>query len=589
VRGCVEGIAVDLSLTDLITSPSDDIARDLQRIGITVNKIVLDQQAYSDAEKEGNFNVLFTRTWGAPYDPHSYFSSWSVPSHAEYQAAGALEAPMTRELLLEMITDVLKQTSRTELRKQWRVILEEVHKQAMFLPLWGTRVPYVLNRRLGGFSPGAETYRYDLLPVRVFSGNKNVTVSPGVSGGIFESAGNLHPHQYLPNQFFAQGWMYETLVGYGQDGAPTPMLATKWTSEDLPNGGERVAFELREGVKFHDGTDFNCTVAKLNFDHVLSDIVKQRHAWMGIVDVLTSWTCNEKGDFILETKEKFYPLLQELSYIRPLAFASAASFEQGLNSDPDDHNSCHPGTLEDRYPDSGLRCAGLLAPSGTGPFKFVSRKPSADGTVDTEVVFARHDDYWSPEKPDIEFIKVVYYEDQEKVEAALLTEELDMALGIGPLTAQQVQDLKFNHADIVDVQHSEVLQHAILIFNTAKSPTDDISTRQAIIHAVNKAPFVEDEFAGLEQPVNQLFPYSAPFCDVDLSPAWGFDLDKALLLNCPIESSGSDELSTGAIAGIVISATVAVALGLCVIRMVMREKSGKPLFAPENANKGETA
>ena len=545
-----------------------------------MNKVVLDQQGYSNAEKEGNFNAVFTRTWGAPYDPHSYFNSWAVPSHSEYQAAAALEPPLTRELLLEKITMVQKETSRSELQKQWREILEDVHKQAMFVPLWGTRVPYVLNRRLGGFSPGDETYRYDLTPVRVFSGSANVTVSPGVSGGIFKSAGNLHPHQYLPNQFFAQGWMYETLVGYGQDGKITPKLAASWTSEDIPNGGERVTFELRQGVKFHDGTDFNCTVAKLNFDHVLSDIVKQRHSWMGIVDQLKSWTCSSSGDFILETKEKFYPLLQELSYIRPLAFASAASFEQGLNSHPDDHNSCHPGTLDERFTDSGLRCAGLSWPSGTGPFKFVSRETSADGTIDIKAVFARHDEYWGP-KPEIENVLVEYYETQEDVETALLSGELDMALGIGPLAAKQVQDLKFNHSDQVDVLHSDVLQHAILILNTGKYPTNDLKTRQAIIHAINKAYFVEEEFAGLEEPVNQLLPYSAPYSDVDLSPAWGFDLDKALLLQCP--SSDSSNLSTGSVAGIAVSATIAVALALFVARMIVKEKRGTPMFSPEKA------
>ena len=576
---------------------ADDIQRDLKRIGITVNKVVLDQKAFHQAEITGDFNVVFTRTWGSPYDPHSYFNSWAVPSHSEYQAAGALEPPLTRDLLLEKIADVQKQTAYGALSQQWREILEDVHKQAMFVPLWGTRVPYVINRRLGGFSPGYETYRYDIVPVRIFSGSTNVTISPGVSGGLFEHVGNLHPHQYGPNQLFSQGWIYETLVGYGQDGTVVPNLATSWTQEDVPNGGEQITFKLRKGVKFHDGTDFNCTVAKLNFDHILSDIVKQRHSWMGTANMLKSWTCNDNGDFVLETKETFYPLLQELSYIRPFTFASAASFEKGLDSHPDDHNSCHPGTLDvTRYPDTALRCAGLSAPSGTGPFRFVERELTADGTRDNKVVFARHDEWWGP-KPEIEFVTVPFYEDTEAVEAALLSGELDMSLGIGPLSAKQVQELKFDHSAIVDVQHSDVLQHAILVLNTNKAPTNDIITRQAIIHAIDKARFVEEEFAGLEQPISQLLPISAPYCDVDLSPACGYDIDKALLLNCPnnqVSSSisvdnSSDDLSSGAIAGIAVSATVAALLGIFVIRMIMSEKSGKPMFAPDKTDTGESA
>ena len=32
----------------------------------------------------------------------------------------------------------------------------------------------------------------------------------------------------------------------------------------------RYRFALKQNVKFHDGSDWNCTVAKLNFDHVLA-------------------------------------------------------------------------------------------------------------------------------------------------------------------------------------------------------------------------------------------------------------------------------------------------------------------------------
>ena len=42
----------------------------------------------------------------------------------------------------------------------------------------------------------------------------------------------------------------------------------------------------------------------------------------------------EAGEFVIETKDKFYPFLQELTYTRPLTFAAASAFKEGLNSDP---------------------------------------------------------------------------------------------------------------------------------------------------------------------------------------------------------------------------------------------------------------
>ena len=55
------------------------------------------------------------------------------------------------------------------------------------------------------------------------------------------------------------------------------------------------------------------------------------------------------------------------------------------------------------------------------------------------------------------------------------------------------------------------------LWNTNKaptSPTSDIVTRRAIIHAVDKSRFIKKEFAGLEQPVYQQMPFSAPYCNV---------------------------------------------------------------------------
>lgn len=57
-------------------SVEDDIARHLKEIGITVNTKTLTSEEYGEEEKNGDYHILFTRTWGAPYDPHSYLSAW---------------------------------------------------------------------------------------------------------------------------------------------------------------------------------------------------------------------------------------------------------------------------------------------------------------------------------------------------------------------------------------------------------------------------------------------------------------------------------------------------------------------------------
>lgn len=562
----------------------DDIRKNLESIGITVNSRFLSSEEYINAELNGDYHILFTRTWGAPYDPHTYMSSWAVPSHVEYSAIGNLQSPLTRELLIEQIEKVQTELDPQTIQQQWHEILDNVHKQALFMPLWGTRIPYVINRRLIGFTPGDQAFSLPISSVQVMSGPSHVTVAPGM-GSLFTKAGPMNPHQYSPNALWAQDWIYEGLVSYGQDGEIVPALAESWTIQKIESG-QRVTFQLRQEVSFHDGHPWNCAAAKLNFDHVLSDTVRQRHQWLGLGKYLTSWTCTGEYQLVLETNRPFYPLLQELTYIRPLRFASPSAFAEGVDSHPDLHNSCEPGKFGSgwEFLEEDVTCLGLSAPIGTGPFRFLNRTSAADGT-DEEVFFARNGDYWGI-IPGIKTVSVVKYESTQAVEAALMSGELDMALGVGPLTAKQVQDLKFFHSDKFDVRHSDVIQHSLLVFNGNRSPTNDIQVRQAIIHAIDKATFLEQEFAGLEQPVTQLLPLTAPFCNVDLSPKWSYDPAKAQLLNCPLITTavGKDTLNSGEVVGIVVACLILTSLLGLLARMIQRERTGKPIFAP-NPNK----
>src|SRR5690606_15891753 len=67
------------------------------------------------------------------------------------------------------------------------------------------------------------------------------------------------------SQAVGKGW-YEGLFMFDMDFKIHPLLATGYeVSED----GLTYTFKLREGVKFHDGTDFNADAVKVNFERVL--------------------------------------------------------------------------------------------------------------------------------------------------------------------------------------------------------------------------------------------------------------------------------------------------------------------------------
>jgi peptide/nickel transport system substrate-binding protein len=50
-----------------------------------------------------------------------------------------------------------------------------------------------------------------------------------------------------------------------------PELATSW---EVLDAGKTYVFHLVQGVKFHDGTDFNAQAAKWNFDRILDPETK---------------------------------------------------------------------------------------------------------------------------------------------------------------------------------------------------------------------------------------------------------------------------------------------------------------------------
>ena len=230
------------------------------------------------------------------------------------------------------------------------------------------------------------------------------------------------------------------------------------------------------------------------------------------------------------------------------------------------------------------------------PFKLgnvTKANEDTDEEYDERVQFLANADYWGG-APDIEELHVVYYADQDAVLAALQDESLDVVVGAGVIAASEYATLQYD--DKFDVLHGISTQNNVLIMNIA-----DIDVRKTVVHAINKGPIIEAELGGFESPTDSLFNPLLPYCDIDLTPKFDYDLEKARLLNCPEvetvvetvteyvdvpveggsskkKSSNDDEVLYGSLA-----AAFAVALFLAllfVIYMASKEKSGQPVFAP---------
>jgi len=334
-------------------------------------------------------------------------------------------------------------------------------------------------------------------------------------------------------------------VSYGANGKVVPALAQSWTVAPNTIGGDTYTFTLRQGVSFHDGADWNCTVAKMNFDHIFAgSLATEKHGWYGVGKYTNDWSCGTNDfEFVVNTNFKHGPYLQELTLIRPVRMISPNAFPSsdggggGGGDDPIGANSCHLdwGTVDHTNTEveakESVTCVGITDIAGTGPFEFLS-KDTADGS-DDRVTFVSNEDYWGG-APAIKTLEIVRYATSAEVKNALMKEELDIVWGSGVLSDSDIVEIQ-NDASLqgtIGVFHSDAIQNVILLLNSGNPPFDDINVRKTVIHAINKSRIVTEELQGLQTVVDNVFPVTASYCDVDLTPTWDYDFEKSVLLSC---------------------------------------------------------
>src|SRR5690349_1322022 len=141
-----------------------------------------------------------------------------------------------------------------------------------------------------------------------------------------------------------------------------PDLATEWNwSED----GKELNFQLRRGVKWHDGKPFTAADVKCTWDRLRGADpdkfrLNPRRAWYRNVEEITI-----NGD---------YEVTFLLKRPQPYLVALLASGQSPIYP-------CHVTTAEMRR-----------HPIGTGPFKFVEFKPN------DRIKLVRNPDYWKDRK-----------------------------------------------------------------------------------------------------------------------------------------------------------------------------------------------
>ena len=119
------------------------------KIGIKLNLIGEEYQTHVKRQKDGKFNLIFSETWGAPYDPHTVVGSMREPSHADYQAQSGLS--MKKEMD-DKISKVLISNDEKARQDLYRDVLTTLHDQAVYLPISYITNVAVAQKNVSGVS-----------------------------------------------------------------------------------------------------------------------------------------------------------------------------------------------------------------------------------------------------------------------------------------------------------------------------------------------------------------------------------------------------------------------------------------------------
>jgi peptide/nickel transport system substrate-binding protein len=258
----------------------------------------------------------------------------------------------------------------------------------------------------------------------------------------------LDPHNTTDNQSDQAIWMiYNALIRYDENMRFVPDLALSWkVAEDQVTW----TFELRKGVRFHDGAPFDAHAVKANFERVLDP--EQGHnrrdlfAPIERVDVVDDFTVNVVTRFPFGA---FEPMMAHVS------------------------SAIRSPTKDD---------------SGTGPYKLRSWRK------DLELILERNADYWG-EKGKLETIIYRPIPEAASRIIALESGDVDVITQIPPKDTQRLE----REPDVV-VKKTVSIGAQQFRFHCKRKPFTDPRVRQAISYAVDRRSILENLMPGMADP-----------------------------------------------------------------------------------------
>ena len=309
--------------------------------------------------------------------------------------------------------------------------------------------------------------------------------------------------------------IFEGLIGVKPGSAdPAPLLAESWETSD---DNLSYTFKLKEGVTFHDGTDFNADAVCANFD--------RWYNWEGLPATLSfSYYYNsifgggkDAENPLFESCEAVSDSEVTVNLTRPfsgfIASLSLPAFSMQSPAAMEEFGADAVGGSEEA-PEYSEYAQGH--PVGTGPFTFTSWAPGES------VVLNANEDYWG-EQGQVQEIVFRIIDDPTARRQALEAGEVDGYDLVSPADTEALA------ADGFNVMQRDPFTILYLGFNQEIPELKDVRVRQAISHAINKDALAQQVLPEGTEVATQFIPESVNGHNPDVT-TYDYDPDRAKAL-----------------------------------------------------------
>jgi len=287
--------------------------------------------------------------------------------------------------------------------------------------------------------------------------------------------------------------VFDPLFTQGADGTIQPYLA-----QSISHNTDYMQWtiKLRPGITFHDGSQLDATVVKVNLDGVIQSPLTGPALFnvdkVTVVDPMT---------IMITTKIPWVPFAQYLTG----QLGHMAALKQLADT------------------------SGKASPIGTGPFIFKEWAPGDHFTA------TRNPNYWRSGLPYLDSITYKPIPDPQSRGNSLKAGNIDV---MHSSDTQNVADFmnnsNYNQVNDVNSVLGEPDQTFFMI-NTAIPPLDDLRVRQALAYATDRQKFINTLGNGLAKPSDGPFVQGSPYFGPTGYP--GFDQAKAKALVADYQSS----------------------------------------------------